>query len=100
MSAQVAQVELNRAIAKLGEQRFLSVMEAALYVGKHPETVRRALRSGEMHGSQRGQKGNTWTVRPECADAWLDGDPCEHQDADRRPISLQEHRLRAVGGRP
>lgn len=76
-------------------KRFMSPAEVGEFVGRDPETVRRALRSGEMHGAQRG-RGGSWSVRPECAEAWVDGVPCEHQDSVRRPVSLTERRLRAV----
>lgn len=79
----------------LAAKRFLSPIEAGAFVGKDPETVRRALRSGEMHGSQRG-RGGSWSVRPDCAEAWVEGLPCEHQDSARRPVSLMEFRARAV----
>lgn len=100
----VAQLELAAAapavvdVDALAAQRFLSPVQVGLLIGRDPETVRRALRSGEMHGSQRG-RGGSWSVRPACAEAWVDGEPCAHQDVLRRPVSLQERRLRAVGSR-
>lgn len=82
------------AVTPSAEKRFFTVVEAALYVEAHPETVRRALRAGEMHGSQRG-KGGTWKIRPVCAEAWADGVDCPHE-AGKRPVSLADFRARAV----
>ena len=44
-----------------------------------------ALAAGDLHGGQR-TKGGHWSIRLECLDAWLDGQPCPHQQ-----------QLRAVG---
>jgi len=79
----------------LESKRRLTPVEAGALIERDPETVRRALRSGEMHGSQRG-RGGRWTVRPACAEAWADHEPCVHQDSVRRPVSLLERRMRAV----
>jgi len=56
----------------------LTVAEAAEEGRKHPITVRRALESGELHGSQR-VKGGRWTVEEPCLSAWLAGAECEHR---------------------
>lgn len=66
---------LQRDLDAMASKRFLVVMEAALLAECHPDTVRAALRSGELHGAQR-SKGGTWKVRPACLDAWVDGVPC------------------------
>jgi excisionase family DNA binding protein len=58
--------------------RRLTVAEAAKISNRHPDTLRRALACGELHGAQR-VRGGRWSIRPECLDAWLDGEPCEHQ---------------------
>ena len=58
----------------------LTVEEAAEEGRKHPETIRDACRSGELHGSQRTKRGR-WTVEAACLTAWLAGDECEHQRA-------------------
>lgn len=58
----------------------LTVPEAAAEGRKHPVTVRRALESGELHGSQR-VKGGRWTVEAPCLAAWLAGAECEHRRA-------------------
>lgn len=52
--------------------------QAAEYAGAHPETIRQAAQSGELHGGQR-RKNGRWSFRLECLDAWLDGGACEHQ---------------------
>lgn len=58
----------------------LTVAEAATVSRVHPITVYRALEGAELHGEQRA-KGGRWTIRPECLDAWLDNEKCEHQAA-------------------
>lgn len=56
----------------------VTVEQAAHIADCHPETVRRALRSGELHGRQRG-KGGTWKMRPGCVKKWAANEPCKHQ---------------------
>jgi hypothetical protein len=63
----------------------LTVAEVAEATRRHPVTVRRALEAGELHGTQ-STKGGRWTVREDCAEAWADGKPCEHQAANVTPI--------------
>lgn len=58
----------------------LTVEEAAADARVHPETIRDACRSGELHGSQRIKRGR-WTVEATCLTAWLAGEQCEHQHA-------------------
>ncbi len=57
---------------------FLTTVEAAARARRHPVTIRKALESGELHGSQRGA-GGRWAIRPECVDAFVEGRPCHHQ---------------------
>lgn len=56
----------------------LTVEEAAADARVHPETIRDACRSGELHGSQRIKRGR-WTVEVPCLAAWLAGEECEHR---------------------
>jgi hypothetical protein len=56
---------------------YLTVAEACEYARRHPTTLWRALESGQLHGSQRKARGK-WAIRPECLDAWLAGQPCDH----------------------
>lgn len=63
----------------------LTSPEVAAATRRHPVTVRRALEAGELHGSQR-TKGGRWTVQVQCAEAWADGRPCEHQQTNVTPI--------------
>lgn len=56
---------------------------AADHVNCHPQTVRKALASGDLHGRQRTAKGH-WRIHVECLDAWAAGDKCEHQRLRRR----------------
>jgi len=63
----------------------LTVAEVAEATRRHPVTVRKALEAGDLHGTQR-VKGGRWLVRRECADAWADVVPCEHQRANVTPL--------------
>jgi excisionase family DNA binding protein len=49
--------------------RLLNVRQAAEYASCHPETVRDALRSGELAGTQR-KKGGAWKTTTAALDAW------------------------------
>lgn len=71
---------------------FLTVPEAADVARCHIETVREALRAGDLHGTQR-VKGGTWKIRPECVNAWVEGDECPHRTS-RSPVSLVSYRAR------
>lgn len=68
--------------------RYLTSDETATLTRRHPVTVRKALEAGELHGSQR-TKGGRWTVREECAEAWVEGRLCAHQSEN----------VVAIGGR-
>lgn len=76
----------------MSEHKRLTVAEAALVARRHPVTMRRALESGELHGTQR-VAGGRWTIKSKCLDAWADGERCEHQ----LTVSQRGH-LRAIGG--
>ena len=65
--------------------QFLTPAEAAEIVGRHPVTVRDALRSKALCGFQRG-KGGHWVIRPACLDAWMECRPCEHQQSNVRHL--------------
>jgi hypothetical protein len=56
----------------------LSVPEAAAAAARHPVTLRKALKRGELHGHQRA-KGGRWALERQCLLAWIAGDPCEHK---------------------
>jgi predicted transcriptional regulator len=56
----------------------LTVAQVAEAVGRHPQTVRKALEAADLHGTQ-SHAGAHWRVREDCAEAWADGVPCEHQ---------------------
>lgn len=56
----------------------LTAPQAAEIAQRHPVTVRRALESGELHGSQRGRGGH-WRIHPDCLQAWIYSQPCPHQ---------------------
>lgn len=54
---------------------------AAEHVDRHPDTVLKALQSGELHGGQ-SKAGGRWAVHVDCLDAWAVGEPCpRHGDA-------------------
>lgn len=65
--------------------RRLTPEEVGAAVGRHPMTVREALRAKELHGTQR-TKGGRWSVREDCAEAWADGELCVHQQGNVTPI--------------
>lgn len=69
----------------------LTVAEAAAVGRRHPETVRKALQDGTLHGTQRMKRG-PWLIQPACLDAWLDNEQCEHQDAKAAVTSLAARR--------
>lgn len=50
------------------EPAFLGVAEAARMAGCHPQTVRRAIRSGALDA---GRCGRGWRIRPAAVEAWL-----------------------------
>ena len=60
------------------EKKYLTPAEVGLEFGRSRETIRLALKDGELHGSQRIARGK-WTIRRDCAEAWIEGRPCEHQ---------------------
>lgn len=65
---------------RTGEPIWLSTNEAADRVGRHKDTVRRALEAGDLHGGQSTTRGR-WRIHRDCADAWALGVPCPHQQA-------------------
>lgn len=64
----------------------LEVADASALVLKHPETLRKALRVKELHGTQNGKKGR-WLIQPECLEAWLAGELCVHKASPVTDIS-------------
>ncbi|MEU4386802.1 helix-turn-helix domain-containing protein [Promicromonospora sp. NPDC023805] len=69
----------------------LTVRAAAAAACVHKITLYRALEGKELHGEQRA-KGGRWTIRPECLDAWLDNEKCEHQIAAAAVTNLADRR--------
>lgn len=61
---------------------YLTVKQSAERLGYSTKTVYDAVQSGELHGLQR-TKHTKWLIRPECLDAWVAGEKCEHQSASR-----------------
>jgi len=70
------------------QRRYLRVAEAAELVNARPETVRIALRSGAMHGTQRSKSGIR-RVQPACAMAWAESVECQHMS---ELVSLESYR--------
>jgi len=72
----------------------LTCSQAAQRAGTHPETIRRAIRSGALSA---GRVGRSLRIAPSHLDAWLSGDrrrTSVRQPADRRP---RADRPRAAG---
>lgn len=59
---------------------WLNTAQAADHAGNHPDTIRKAAESGELHGSQR-KAGGRWRFHVRCLDAWAAGTKCDHQIA-------------------
>lgn len=49
---------------------WMTTKEAALHAGRHPETVRNALRDGELKGVQPAAKAD-WRTKEEWVDEWV-----------------------------
>lgn len=58
--------------------RRLSAPEAAARAGKSVKTVRDALKAGALHGRQFTVPKGRWNIKPDCLEAWLDGERCPH----------------------
>lgn len=58
----------------------LTPQEAAALAKQHPVTIRKALESGELHGTQR-IKGGRWRIAPQCLEAYTLNEPCGHKSA-------------------
>lgn len=52
---------------------WLTTPEAGFYARRHPKTVLRALRTGELRGHQAKANG-TWRIHRDDVDAWLRGE--------------------------
>lgn len=59
---------------------WFNTSQAGEHAGSHPDTVRKALEDGTLHGTQRKAKGR-WRVHVTCLDSWCAGEPCQHQIA-------------------
>ncbi|MEB4614040.1 hypothetical protein [Leucobacter sp. M11] len=69
----------------------LSVKEAAVIAGRHPDTIREACRLDLLHGKQR-VKGGTWQIMPDCLEAWQDNEPCEHRTPKKNVTPISKKR--------
>jgi len=49
---------------------WLKAKQAAEYSGRHPETLREAMRGGELRGVQNGV-GGVWLTKEEWIDEWI-----------------------------
>lgn len=63
----------------------LTTEQVAAAASRHVVTIRLALMSGDLHGTQH-VKGGRWLIREDCAEAWTDGEKCEHQRGNVTPI--------------
>lgn len=59
--------------AAAAAEPWLTVAEAARLSRRHPETVRDALKAGELHGHQKHARGR-WTVHVDSVTAWIEAD--------------------------
>lgn len=57
---------------------WMNTEQAADHAGRHVDTIRKAVESGELHGAQRKVKGR-WRINVECLDKWVAGEQCAHQ---------------------
>ena len=69
----------------------LIVAEAAQFARRHPETIRKALAVGDLHGEQRMRKG-VWLIERECIRAYLRNELCEHRRSNVRDITTARSR--------
>ena len=69
-----------------------SPAQAAVVADRAPITIYRALESGVLHGAQQANRGR-WSIRPECLEAWLDGEPCQHKQDAAKATKLARLRL-------
>jgi excisionase family DNA binding protein len=63
---------------------WMTTDESAAHTKMHRQVIARAAASGELHGYQRTEPRGRWRFRVECLDAWVAGEPCEHQTPTRR----------------
>jgi hypothetical protein len=59
---------------------WVNTAQAADHAGCHPDTVRRSLEDGSLHGTQRKANGR-WRIHINCLNAWCAGAQCDHQKA-------------------
>ncbi|MCR6706525.1 MAG: hypothetical protein NVV66_18180 [Cellulomonas sp.] len=65
----------------------LTAAQSAELAQRHPDTIRRALADGTLHGKQRTRKGR-WLIEPACLAAWEAGEPCPHRAAASNVVEL------------
>lgn len=67
-------------------RKYFTTREAVAHTGLYVDTILHALRSGELHGYQRSFKCQ-WRIPLACLDAWMLGEPCEHQKQQRGRVA-------------
>lgn len=72
----------------LEKTKKLTTDEVASEYRRHPVTVRMDLNSGALHGRQR-TPGGRWLIEEPCAEAWSNGEKCEHMLRVAEPIELR-----------
>jgi hypothetical protein len=65
----------------------LTADQAAAVAHRHPDTIRRALADGSLHGKQRTARGR-WLIEPACLDAWESGRTCSHRAKKSNVVDL------------
>lgn len=79
---------LEKEPSLLTKTKKLTTDEIAAEYRRHPVTVRMALSSGALHGRQR-VPGGRWLIEEPCAEAWSNGDECQHMSNAAEPIELR-----------
>lgn len=73
----------------ISKPKMLTTEEVAAEYRRHPVTIRMDLKTGALHGRQR-VPGGRWLIEETCAEAWSNGDQCEHMAAlAKEPIELR-----------
>lgn len=68
----------------------LTTNEVAAEYRRSEYTVRLALRDQSLHG-EKPRGSNRWLIKPECAEAWSNGEQCEHYAQNVRLFRARKH---------
>jgi hypothetical protein len=61
--------------------QYLTPDEASKMRPRHPESLRRAARAGDLHAIHPKKRGH-WLIDIDCLDAYLAGEPCKHRTSN------------------